>query len=112
MMETEDGAALLTQIDASFKGLGLTMLTLFGYLLGDFDTGILLVGPAYAVTIFLYLFFMISMTIILLNLLIAIMGDSFDRIKNTEEMEFLMARAKAIDDLESMMSSRMLKKLE
>lgn len=111
-METEDGAATLMEIDSSFNGLGSTMLTLFGYLLGDFNTGVLLAGPGYEVKIFLFLFFMISMTIILLNLLIAIMGDSFDRIKNTEEMEFLMARAKAIDDLESMMSTRMKKKFE
>lgn len=54
---------------------------------------------------------MILMVIILLNLLIAIMGDSFDKIKSTEETQFLKSRASAIDDLESMMSENMKKKL-
>lgn len=37
------------------------------------------------------LFYLISMMIILLNLLIAVMGDSYERVKNNEATQFSKA---------------------
>lgn len=86
---------------------------MFGYMLGDFDTSLLFSdSPVSIVPVLLFLLYMITMAIILLNLLIAIMGDSFARIKSTEDMQFLKARAGAIDDIESMMSNRRRRAIE
>lgn len=49
---------------------------------------------------------MITIMIILLNLLIAIMGDTFDRVKGTEDTQFLLGRADVIDDVEAMLSQQ------
>lgn len=113
LRQTEEGAALLDGIDSSFSNLGFTLLTMFGYILGDFDTSLLFCKSSSAlVPVLLFLLYMIIMSIILLNLLIAIMGDSFARIKSTEAMQFLRARAGAIDDIESMMSKRKRRQIE
>lgn len=47
---------------------------------------------------------MVSEMIVLLNLLIAIMGDTFDRVKDSEEIQLLIGRAKFIDACEAALS--------
>lgn len=49
---------------------------------------------------------MIAQSIVLLNLLIAIMGDTFDRVKSTEDAQLLMGRAMFIDACEAAMTER------
>ena len=48
----------------------------------------------------------------LLNLLIAIMGDTFDRAKDNEEAQMLMMRAKFIDDREAALTEMEQRKME
>ena len=52
------------------------------------------------------------MMITLLNLLIGVMGDSFDKVRSQEEAEFLKGRASVLDDFEAGMSVRNIKDLE
>lgn len=54
----------------------------------------------------------ILMLIVLVNLLIAIMNDTYDRIKETEEIEVLHNRARLIVDLESLLTRGMREKLQ
>ncbi len=54
----------------------------------------------------------ILMLIVLVNLLIAIMNDTYDRIKETEEIEVLHNRARLIVDLESLLTKEMREKLQ
>ncbi|KAG2441727.1 hypothetical protein HXX76_003342 [Chlamydomonas incerta] len=54
----------------------------------------------------------ILMLIVLVNLLIAIMNDTYDRIKETEEIEVLHNRARLIVDLESLLTKDMRDKLQ
>ncbi|GLC75104.1 hypothetical protein PLESTF_001594300 [Pleodorina starrii] len=54
----------------------------------------------------------ILMLIVLVNLLIAIMNDTYDRIKETEEIEVLHNRARLIVDLESLLTRDMREKLQ
>ena len=55
---------------------------------------------------------MIVAVILLLNLLIAIMGDTFDKIKSSEESQRLMARAKFIDAYEASLRSKQRDEIE
>lgn len=56
--------------------------------------------------------FLAAVAIILLNLLIAIMGDSFDRVKNHEKTHFLQKRAEVIQDMEMALSRKRYKEIK
>lgn len=88
-----------------------SFITMFGMMLsevGDAYDGLYLFGHSglRLAAIGFYLTYLVIVAIVLLNLLIALMGDSFDRIKDTEAMEFLKQRAQVIDDVEAMLSER------
>lgn len=76
-------------------------MTTFGMMLGEFDAGYFYYSDSSVVAIVLFMVYMIIMMVILINLLIAVMGDSFDRIKDQEEISFYVAKAKVIQDVES-----------
>lgn len=91
-----------------FGDVGLAMVTSFGMMLGEtqLESLALLTHQGFLrfVGTVMYVLYLLAMMIVLLNLLIAIMGDSFDRVKNSEEVHFMKGRAQVIDDLETMMS--------
>ena len=58
-----------------------------------------------------FIFYLLAQTILLLNLLISIMGDTFDKVKCTEESELLLARARFIDACEAELSPPELKEI-
>lgn len=51
-----------------------------------------------------FICYLTALMILLLNLLIAIMGDTFDRVKRTEDAQLLKGRAKFIDACEAALS--------
>lgn len=61
-------------------------------------------------TVFFDVFMVI--TIILLSLLIAIMSDTFDKVKLSEEAEMFKCRATIIDDCEASMTKKQIAKME
>lgn len=87
-------------IGNDFKSLTRACLTLFAYLLGAFDLDQFDDTRYPSVAYGLFIVFEIVMTVVLLNLLIAIMGDSYDRIKERESTTFLIAKAAVIEDME------------
>lgn len=100
--------AVFLEIEELFGTFDRTLVTMFSMILGEvsdvasllfkIDNGLKLVG------IVMFIFYMLAVTIILLNLLIAIMGDGFDRVKATDMSYFLVKRAQIIDDMESMLT--------
>ena len=52
----------------------------------------------------LFIIYLITIVILLLNLLISTMGDTFDRVKSTEKAQLLMGRAAFIDACEAALS--------
>ncbi|CAD7698674.1 unnamed protein product [Ostreobium quekettii] len=78
-----------------------SLLTTFGMMLGDFSIDLFYKPRAIVFPQLLFVTYMMTMMVLLLNLLISLMGDSFDRVKDNEETFFLKARASVIDDLES-----------
>jgi len=50
--------------------------------------------------------------IVMVNMLIAIMGDTFDRVKSTEEEQLLMGRARFIDACEAQLSGKQIEEIE
>jgi hypothetical protein len=118
--------------DNPFQGAGQTLFFMFKMLLlGDFDTDLFLLGEY---VVLLQVLFASSMTltlIILLNLLIALMSDSYERIQVTyrisvpclhlplvfacaavqdqAEIEFLMLRARMVVSMEKLMGEKELR---
>ena len=65
-----------------FRGAGHTLFFMFKMLLlGDFDTDLFLLGEYVSLLQVLFVFSMMLTLIILLNLLIALMSDSYERIQ-------------------------------
>lgn len=50
--------------------------------------------------------------VVMLNMLIAIMGDTFDKVKIEEDVQIIIARARFIDAFEASLSTRQIKEIE
>lgn len=96
----------------SFSSFPSTLFTVVAYVFGDFDSDDLFDAPQSKITVILFVLYMVIVMIILLNMMIAIMGDSFNRIKSSEETRFIKARAEAIDDIDSQLSTRQKESLQ
>ena len=72
-----------------FRGMGHTLFYMFKMLLlGDFDTDLFLLGEYVVLLRMLFVASMMLTLIILLNLLIALMSDSYERIQVTQLLPF------------------------
>ena len=60
----------------------------------------------------MFVSYQIVTLIVLLNLLISLMGDTFDRVKGTEEAQLLMGRAQFIDACEASLSEAQCENIE
>eukprot|EP00210_Caulerpa_lentillifera_P002526 g2423.t1 len=90
----------------SFKGIFQAFSTLFLSMLGNGEPDLFRncskLGWFALPMFYLYL---IIMMVLMLNLLIAIMGDTYDKVKMKEAGEITKCRASVIDDLEATMNS-------
>lgn len=78
----------------------ISIATTYSMTLGFFDVLNFRNSELPFVTAIAFALYMFIMIIVLLNLLIAIMGDSFDRIKQREELSFYVAKCLTISDVE------------
>ncbi|GMH43795.1 hypothetical protein BSKO_11729 [Bryopsis sp. KO-2023] len=103
----------LQNIRDRFENIGVSIVTAVQMMLGETQLDVLqgLDGALYGVGTIMFVVYLLAMMVVLLNLLIAVMGDSFERVKNAEELQFLKGRAQIIDDIESMMSNHKKKEL-
>ncbi|GMH53823.1 hypothetical protein TrST_g8090 [Triparma strigata] len=79
----------------------LSLFSSYALLLGNFDVNELEESSSFVITVFLFVGFSFFINIIMLNLLIAIMGDIFDRIQENAVAEFLFARANILLEIEA-----------
>lgn len=95
-----------------FDTLTKSFLTTFGFMLGGFDLDTIYSSKATYLAIILFVGYMLLMMIMMINLLIAIMSDSYDRIKSKEELSFYIARFQIINDIESKLSNQQIKRIK
>ncbi|GMH43823.1 hypothetical protein BSKO_11757 [Bryopsis sp. KO-2023] len=99
---TDEDKDEFDKVQNRFGNLWLSMVTAFRMMLGEtqldrlsiFDTKMRIVGTI------MFIVYLLASMVILLNLLIAVMGDSFDQVKSLEVRHF----HKVMIDLELMMS--------
>jgi len=127
---TEDGAStgnMFTNVDAQHygaldndhsermhQGFGTfkrSFFTVFSYTFGDFDLENLYQAPEPYTALILFVLYMVSLSIVLFNMLIALMSERFTRIYEKRKTRVIEARARAIDDIDSMLSNKKRKEL-
>ncbi|GMH42925.1 hypothetical protein BSKO_10847 [Bryopsis sp. KO-2023] len=107
-----DGQCQTALVSDAFGSLDRSFVTTFGMMLGEFETEWYYDASQSIVPVLLWVVYMMMMTIILLNLLIAIMGATFQKVIQTEEVHFLRVKARVIDDMETIISWKRHKMLQ
>eukprot|EP00808_Paulinella_micropora_P021872 g71720.t1 len=93
--------------DANYANPLTTLLFSFTMLiLADFDLSVMSSSSFFPLLALLFVVSMIFITIILLNLLIALMSDSFERIQDRAMMEFELQRGRLVNDHDAFMSKQ------
>lgn len=85
-----------------FPNVPQTLLRMYVLMLGDWELSSFTHSVHYVLAPILFFLFTFVMMVVLFNLLIAIMGDTFQRVKSDEEAEFLKTRAETIVDMEKL----------
>lgn len=84
-----------------FEDFPMSLVTTYGMMLGDFQIETFTESNVAWFSTVVFMIYMLIMMIVMLNLLIAIIGDTFDRMKPRETLSFYMARCEIILDLEN-----------
>ena len=80
-----------------------SFLRVFNMMFGDFDiTELAGVSEGSTFSIFLFVIFMVFVSLVMLNALIAIMGDSFDKAQEKSRIGYLASRAELLAEYEQM----------
>ncbi|PNH11309.1 WD repeat domain-containing protein [Tetrabaena socialis] len=82
-----------------------TLASMVAMMAGNLDQSLFFRARAPALALLLFGAYVLLVLVILVNLLIAILSDSYERIKDTEEVEFVRGRALMIDDMEAIMTA-------
>merc|ERR1719164_383803 len=100
------------QSEGGFDGYDESLLSVFGFLFGDYDVGVFdnSVSPGLSkLLIALFLFFVV---IVLLNLLIALMGNIYGEIQAKASSEYIYGIAKLVHEYESLIPESTKKQME
>eukprot|EP00210_Caulerpa_lentillifera_P007815 g7457.t1 len=90
------------KIVSSFETPQKAMLTLFYAMIGTFDVEVYSEsGKLSPIIVLFFVLYLSIQAIVMFNMLIAIMSDTFDKVKSTEEEQLLMGRAQFIDACEA-----------
>lgn len=95
-----------------FKTLVVTMMTLFQMTLGEFNYSIMNYAHYPDLTKFLFIVFMLLTPILLLNMLIAMMGNTYQSVIDKAEIEWKKQWAKTISVLERSYSAKRLREFQ
>ncbi|CAD7704761.1 unnamed protein product [Ostreobium quekettii] len=90
----------------AYAGWYRVSVTMVGMMLGQFDPATFNLASNRYFSVMIFSLYLLISFIMLLNLLIAIISDSFDNVRRNEEAQFLIGRAEVIEDLEDRMLSR------
>lgn len=89
------------RVTEQFSSLGRAMTSTFCIMVGMVDPSIFWKASVPALAIVMFCLYIVVMLVMLFNLLIAILSDSYEKVKETEQVEFVKGRAKIIFELEA-----------
>eukprot|EP00210_Caulerpa_lentillifera_P007841 g7483.t1 len=100
-------------IEQSFGDPWKAIVTMFYAMIGTFEPKIYCDSGSLSILItILFVMYLAIQMIVMVNMLVAIMGDTFDRVKSTEEEQLLMGRARFIDACEAQLSESNIQSIE
>ena len=88
-----------------YDGFDGSLLTVYGFLFGSYDVNAFETSTSPILAKLLVSVFLFFVVIVLLNLLIALMGDIFDEVQSKAEQEATFGKAKLIVEYESLFST-------
>lgn len=94
----------------SLTDFGRALLTMWRGVLGQFDLGWVWGSAWQQLSIIFFSAFMFIVQIVLLNMLIAMMREIYNKVKHTEEDVFLKGRAQLIVEVETLMAKKQLER--
>eukprot|EP00210_Caulerpa_lentillifera_P007840 g7482.t1 len=111
--DNEDSNEVRAIMQQSFGNPLKTMVTMFYAMIGTFEPQIYHNSGSlsFIITAMFVVYLAIQM-IVMVNMLIAIIGDTFDRVKSSEEDQLLIGRARFIDACEAQLSNKDIEALE
>ncbi|GFR45654.1 hypothetical protein Agub_g7065 [Astrephomene gubernaculifera] len=104
------GVALQQYSRDSSQDFGRTLFTMWRAVLGQFSVDWVWGSAWQELSILFFSAFMFIVQILLLNMLIALMREVYNRVKNTEEDVFLKGRASLIVEVETLMARKQLER--
>ncbi|EWM30632.1 wd-40 repeat protein [Nannochloropsis gaditana] len=107
-IEREDAQGVDSPIRTSYGSLFHTALVLFAALNSNLDYQPFNASNFRVLASLIYLFYCVCNTIILLNLLIALMGDSYDKIQENAQAQGRYEQAVSVLEIEAMLPQRIL----
>ena len=96
---------LFSGLDENFGNPFISVFTSYIWMFGEFDTDNFGAATNYYAVVGLFIVFMYIVNIVLLNLLIAIMGDIYDSIQENARAQFLFSKASLILEFEEVMGN-------
>eukprot|EP00210_Caulerpa_lentillifera_P007821 g7463.t1 len=100
------------KIVSSFESPQKAILTLFYAMIGTFDVEVYFEsGRLSPIIVLFFVLYLSIQAIVMFNMLIAIMSDTFDKVKSTEEEQLLMGRAQFIDACEAALTKNQRKRM-
>eukprot|EP00210_Caulerpa_lentillifera_P001043 g1006.t1 len=111
--EDKDEDETVEKTELSFTRADKVLLTLFYAMIGTLDMDVYSKsGDLSPLIIFIFVLYLSIQAIVMFNMLIAIMSDTYDRVKSTEEEQLLMGRARFIDACEAGLTKKQINKME
>eukprot|EP00210_Caulerpa_lentillifera_P007770 g7414.t2 len=100
-------------IEQSFGDPWKAIITMFYAMIGTFEPKTYHDSGSLSILItIMFVFYLVAQMIVMVNMLIAIMGDTFDRVKSTQEEQLLMGRARFIDACEAQLREKDIEDIE
>ena len=100
-----------SDVEDYFSTLSRALISTFCIMVGMVDPSVFWKARSPALAIAMFCLYVVVMLVMLFNLLIAILSDTYEKVKETEEVEFIKGRARIIFELEANMPPSVTRKL-
>jgi Ion transport protein len=96
ILDTDKVSSSTDDTALKYNTVGAALRTSFAYMLGDYELAVLDAGPSDVMLSILWVVFTVIVTILLLNILIAIISYKFAKLYETGEDSYMLERTKAV----------------
>eukprot|EP00953_Heterococcus_sp_UTEX-ZZ885_P018953 10587-Heterococcus_DN1.PRE.1 len=96
ILDTDKTSSNIHDTALKYNTVDAALRTSFAYMLGDYELAVLDAGPSDVMLSILWVVFSVIVSILLLNLLIAIISYNFEKLYETSEHSYMMEKSKVV----------------